>query len=608
MEALFTPEYKVLNELFGRDTKYTIPEYQRPYSWDCLGKSDKNNQVNVMWEDLINYFENNNPNPYFFGSMVLVGQSSTQDYIVIDGQQRLTTLTILFVSIKCFLQNSRDKVTDFQKDEIISYITKAIELIDDIIFNKKIFGAQVQEKKVKIEKISGFDYDNSLKIAMECGDIKKLDLSTATEEQKIVSSRYFDNRKYFEKQLTERFYTDDKFSYKNAEELNNFIEFLKQKVAIVRILASRFEVAYQIFEILNNRGLPLSNKDLFRNFIIKEFHELKLKNSAKYDSLNPNQNWTFLEDNYELDNDFISRWVESRKASNQQYSAFNDLKEIFKTYEDSLEKSAIESFYEDLTKDLDIYSKIKNTNTGNDVLDSKLQVILNAGNTTYSMNFLLSLFRQCEFNEQNEFEVGKILDIINVYERYLLYLLLGPSKRFSSKPIYAAIKALHNNNLDAVKNEFRLEDSETNKLKELINGEIKDNDIAKLLIAKYFWIFDAETADDDTVYMELNYNDSTLEHIIPQSPDSDSNWLTDFNDTFRKDMTYKLGNMTLLTQRKNSSAKNFSFDKKKEQYKKTKLALTSEIAEKDELTEDFFTHRQHKIVAVLLKDLQIDIG
>jgi hypothetical protein len=224
------------------------------------------------------------------------------------------------------------------------------------------------------------------------------------------------------------------------------------------------------------------------------------------------------------------------------------------------------------------------------------------------MNFLLSLFRHCQFNEENQCDVEKILDIVNMYERYLLYLLLGSSKRFSSKPLYAAIKALHSNNLDAVKSKFRLEDSETSKLKDLINGEIRDNDIAKLLIAKYFWIFDAETADDDTVYMELNYNDSTLEHIIPQSPDSDSNWLTDFNDTFRKDMTYKLGNMTLLTQRKNSSAKNFSFDKKKEQYKKTKLALTSEIAEKDELTEDFFTHRQHKIVAVLLKDLQIDIG
>ena len=47
METLFTPQYKVINDLFGNDIKYVIPEYQRPYSWDCIGRSDKNNQVNV---------------------------------------------------------------------------------------------------------------------------------------------------------------------------------------------------------------------------------------------------------------------------------------------------------------------------------------------------------------------------------------------------------------------------------------------------------------------------------------------------------------------------------------------------------------------------------
>ena len=52
----FTPEQKVLNDLFGNDITYIIPAYQRPYSWDCIGKSDKNNQVNIMWQDLIEFF------------------------------------------------------------------------------------------------------------------------------------------------------------------------------------------------------------------------------------------------------------------------------------------------------------------------------------------------------------------------------------------------------------------------------------------------------------------------------------------------------------------------------------------------------------------------
>jgi len=55
METLFTPEYKVLNDFFGNDMNYIIPAYQRPYSWESIGKSDKNNQVNVMWQYLIDY-------------------------------------------------------------------------------------------------------------------------------------------------------------------------------------------------------------------------------------------------------------------------------------------------------------------------------------------------------------------------------------------------------------------------------------------------------------------------------------------------------------------------------------------------------------------------
>ena len=60
------PEHKVINDLFAREVKYIIPEYQRPYSWDCLGKSDKNNQVNAMWDDLYSYFQEGKRDTYFF--------------------------------------------------------------------------------------------------------------------------------------------------------------------------------------------------------------------------------------------------------------------------------------------------------------------------------------------------------------------------------------------------------------------------------------------------------------------------------------------------------------------------------------------------------------
>lgn len=605
MDSLFTPEYKVLNELFGRDIKFIIPEYQRPYSWDCIGKSDKNNQVNVMWDDLIGYFNNENPNPYFLGSMVLVGNSSSQEYQVIDGQQRLTTLTILFVAVKCFLIKSKEKIHSERMHEISAYVEQAISLIDDIVFNKKIFGAKLQEKKVRIEKVSGHDYDSVLKIAMECGNMNDFNWSNVTEEQELVSKRYFANRDFLETKLSETFLTDNHFGYQNAERLNDFIEFLKHKVAVVRILASKFEVAYQVFEILNNRGLPLSNKDLFRNFLIKEFQALKVLDNEKYAAIDPHKKWMELEENYDLENEFISRWVESKKAANQQYSAFNDLKELYeKNYQNTLNQPKIEIFFKEIKEYLHYFTKITNFEINDKRINSKLLVILNAGNATYSMNLLLSLFRYCAFSDNMNAETQHRLSaFIGVYERYILYLLLGPSKRFSSKPIYDAVKALNNNNFEDAQKEFLLDAEETENFKELIHKPIKDNVLAKLLTAKYFWICDCEI--EDVVENYLNYENATLEHIIPQNPEKNTDWYA-LDDNFRKEMTYKLGNMTLLTKKKNSSAKNYGFDKKKTQYKQSKLTLTRDISTRERLDEAFFRNRHKEMVEKILTDLNID--
>ena len=74
----FTTEQKKLTDLLGINVSYIIPEYQRPYSWDCIGKSDKNNQINVFWQDLIDFYESKNPNIYFMGSMVVVGEAITR--------------------------------------------------------------------------------------------------------------------------------------------------------------------------------------------------------------------------------------------------------------------------------------------------------------------------------------------------------------------------------------------------------------------------------------------------------------------------------------------------------------------------------------------------
>jgi uncharacterized protein with ParB-like and HNH nuclease domain len=597
----FTTEQKVLEDLFGNNINYIIPEYQRPYSWDCIGKSDKNNQVNVMWDDLIDFYESKNPNIYFMGSMVVIGDSITRIYEVVDGQQRLTTLTILFTAIKCFLNEIYEKknIEAENQEDLLAFIKAAADNVDRLIFNEKRTGFyRNPEKKVKIQSTVGFNYDMVLKMVMECGDMDAsvIPLKNASNEQKEVTHRYFNNRQYFITQLKHKFLANGLFNYEQAEALEHFFDFLKNKITIIQIRSPKFDVAYQIFEILNNRGLPLSNKDLFRNFLISEFHLLKSSNEHKFAKIDPQQKWRDLEINYEFDAEFISRYVESKKGRKQQYSAFNDLQEIYKRdFKDSLVQQKIEAFYEDINAYLLNYAKILAPTFDNKQLKNCVILLTLSGNLSSISNLLLALFTKTSQEDD-------ILAFLKIFEKYVLHSSLSTTKRFNNKLIYHAITAINAGDLAGGMAVFALDASEQATLKQLLDAPIKDNDTAKLIIAKYYFALD-NAMPDDVVQQQLDISKATLEHIIPQTPDPATNWIRDFSTKFRTKYTYKLGNMTLLTQKMNSAAKNYDFAKKKNIYAQAKLAMTNAVGELQNIDEAFIENRHKNIVEVIVKDL-----
>lgn len=595
MEVKFTPEHKVINDLFAREVKYIIPEYQRPYSWDCLGKSDKNNQVNAMWDDLYSYFQDGKRDTYFFGSMVLIGNGN-RVYRVIDGQQRLTTTVLLFAAFKCFALNVKASLNHDQQ-ELLEFTNAVITEVDDLIFDKRRFGVVPLEKKVKIEKSGNFDFDEILHQAIDCGSFNKEAFKGVKPEQVIIAERYFKNKDYFVEKLQDCFLTDGKFTLDNAEKLNKFIDFIKNHVSVVRILTDSFEIAYHIFEILNNRGLPLSNKDLFRNFVIREFDALK-NGGTQYSSVDPTEKWTELESSFEIRDDFLGRWVESINARQQQFSAFNDLKEIYeRQYQDKFPKKKIELLYADIARDLGYFSTIINADVKDPFLKAKLKVVLNAGNSRYTLNFLLALWRKFDGREED------VASFTNAYEIFLLHKsLVG---RFVYGPVYGAIAAIKEGKyVEAIAALAPKEEKERLAL-ELMLGNL-DNESGKLLISKWVWLNEAKTENDDLVRQELFFDKASLEHILPQNPEKTSNWANDFSDDFKKENTYRLGNMTLLTSRQNAAARNFDFQKKKQTYAKTKLPATQELVNLKNISEQFIIDRHERIVLAILKDLGIE--
>lgn len=595
----FTPEHKQLSTIFGEGARYVIPSYQRPYSWESQGKSDKNNQVNNLWDDLIEFFEtnHNNADEYFIGSMVAISKTDDDGkyFEVVDGQQRITTLMILFGAMKCFLYKQKD-VSNTKTKPFQEFIERSIQEFEVLIYNKKTSGFSfVPELKLKINRDYGYDFNDYLNELIACknGESKKGN----TEENSQIILRYLSNYKFLLQQIESMFLDKDskEFTEQKAQSFSKFAQFLRIRVAMIVITTSSFGSAYFIFEVLNNRGLPLNNKDLTRNFLISEFIK------AKFNDIDAAKKWYELEDNYLFPSDFIGRWVESKKASQQQYSAFNDLEKLYKdNYKEGIDKRAIELFYDDFKTDLAYFDFFEDTlNIEDKCLAFKIEFLKKTNNIRYTTNFILSAMRYFGFDGKAN---DKFYELLDAYEMFVLYTLLKPYKRFSATTVYEAIDNLNNKKLDEAKERIKLSGIEKKELKGLLSGDISDNYIAKLLIAKYFWI--CECKIDDVVSVVLDFDKATLEHIFPQTPTGDTNWTDNkkFPKKFIEEYTYKLGNMTLLTHRVNATIKNGDFAAKKQpEYKKTKLGLTIRLGELQDIDAKYIKDRHTKITNKLIK-------
>lgn len=576
-----------MEEMFGANKTYIVPAYQRPYSWRCLGKTDQNNQVNRMWDDVWEFFSENGSDEteYFLGSMVVIQQQEARSFEVVDGQQRLTTLALLFAAMSCFLKSH------CENPALATFRDRSVSTLEKLLYNYSGV-ALVQTLKVKILRVAGFDYNDVVARAVRCEPSAGVTDSRYAE----IAQRYFDNRDYFIDRLKEHFLTDGELTIPDAERFNSFFTFLHVRVAIVLITTTSFDTAFMIFETLNNRGLPLTNLDLLRNLLLKELTEANVEDPPKA--------WTVLEEE-SLTEEFMGRWVESWRAQQQKSSAFNDLLKIYETdpaFQGLPGDPKVLRFYNTIRRDLCYFSLVAEprARVAYRAIRNKIRFFRVAGNERYSINLLLALFRALNY-AGDESEV--ILDFLCAYQRFMLYVLLAPGARFGSAKIYQAIGHIKAGRLDAAQHVFDLDADAADRLKGYLSGELRDNATARLILAEYVWHNEATT--DDVVEQELRWDEASLEHIIPQNPDATSQWLTDFDTSVRKELTYRLGNMTLLTTKMNAAAKNFDFSRKKEHYKKTLLPITRDLVAINTITPEVILRRHEQLVAGVLASLRL---
>jgi len=559
-------EYPISTIINDNDNnKYVIPKFQREYKWK---KEDCEN----IFNDLLD-----NDKGYFLGSIICINQGKDAFDItpleVIDGQQRLATISLTYAAIyNRFLKEMR-------KDD--EFIHEKITLKNRLILKNT-------KNELKLELSYQKNNLDDYKAILE-----ELKLYTDTKFKRplnLGNRRIYKTYQYLKKRISE---LDD------YDKLSAFLERLNSAM-LVKIEVESHADAFILFESVNNRGIPLSAMDIIKNKLLA-----KLENKEILSIDEAFNKWIKLVDNLE-DYSIQERFLR------QYYNSFRYKEEVgikgytkatrsnlIKIYEKLID-SDVNSIFNELIEKSKIYNSFIIPNEEGKYAKYRKDLIdlLHIG-AAPSYTLLIYLF-------SNHFDKEDLIhQSIEFLIKYFVRRNLtdSPGTRDLDNIFIELIKECENNkdhlNFDIIKNFLQKANrfSKSEEFKNLLEGPIyKINaPVARFILSKL-----EEGHKTKEIYVDLWEKDKnkkylwTIEHIFPQGKNIPKDWIdmiADGDETkakdLQKDWVHKLGNLTLTGY--NSKLSNFSFEKKRDRKDKSGnhigyrngLYLNKELKDKD---------------------------
>jgi uncharacterized protein with ParB-like and HNH nuclease domain len=526
------------------DFFYQIPDYQRPYSWDKDNLSD-------LIEDLTDAFNNNSDENYFCGSLVVVENKKEDRYDVIDGQQRLTTFTIIFCVFRDFFE---EKLSDKSKD----FINLSIQ-------------DKYEEGKEKLKFLTSETYQNKFQQTVIKG----------VKERKSDSNKYLKNA-YLLKNFIEERVREGRIS-----DVNKFAEWIFEKVVLTQIICPNQDTAIQIFNVLNDRGMPLSSVDILKSTLMQKLSDEDRKIFKA--------NWEKVKAKLEAEelsfDNLFNIYLYFLKATNPKTTLHKELLSTFKS-EDSLQ----------------LIHKLEN------FADSYIEVRQLENNYFYCLKYLRhsiyweSILTTAKYVEYENFD--ELLKLLVAY--YYQNWIIGATVARIKQPSFNILKALKRKaTINEIKSilEKNLENySTTDKYNEVI---------AQVGVYGYKWTkpvlllleyFSKDDSNQNFIPLDKKIE---VEHILPITIEEKYGWQNVFTEEERDEYTNALGNLTLLSKRKNIQARNYAFLEKKKAYKykdnvTTSLKLTTDVSDNEKWTSVEISKRQEKLIKELNKKLLLN--
>jgi uncharacterized protein with ParB-like and HNH nuclease domain len=551
MADAISAHHVVLEKIFSNDYQFYIPKYQRPYSWT-------EEQVSDLFADILFAssveIHNNEHSPYFLGSLVLIKNSSDSPISdVIDGQQRLTTISILISMMRHFVNDDQDKI-----------------LTNCLVQPMNSFKNTHRTYRLYLREQDKIFFREKIQEEFPITDLKTYDLGGFSDSQKNI----INNARYLYDQIESL----------SPKQRIDFISYLLYHCYLVVVSTTDMDSAYRIFSVMNTRGLDLTLTDVLKSLVLG-----KITDDSEQDK-------------------YTKIWEgEEEDLGRQRFQElFSHIRMILTKVRGK--STALKEFTDELLPAIEpkvfIDNYLKKYSDAFEVITKKNYV---SEKFMIEINSLLNWLSRIEFSDWVPPTIlffSKNLNFADRVHNYLVHmerltfgllaLRLDVNKRIAR---YAAILHMIENEDDlyAPNSPIFLTEDEKQSVRAVINGDIYNN----LRVRSYLLHRLDSLLTDGIVFHE--HKVITVEHILPQNPNAASNWVKEFpSEEIRNQWVHRLSNLVLLPKKKNSQASNLDFPEKLRTYflkdeKTVIFGLTAQLSGYSNWTLEILAERQIKL-------------
>ena len=546
-----------LVSIFSDSYRFEIPEYQRPYAWTT-------EQTGKLLDDLLYAMGDvesvSEASPHFLGSIVIIQKGLQPQAQIVDGQQRITTLTILL----CVLRELASEESD--RGDIHSYVHAPGRESAGIPGHYRL---AVRDREF---------FQNNIQ---QMGRLRSR-LERSPENLPDSQRRMLENARHLFNSLAGR----------EERQRKILMQFLAQRCYLVVVSASDQNSAYRIFSVLNDRGLDLSPTDILKADIIGALPESVRSQHTEI--------WEEIEEDFGRDR-FSDLFAHIRTISMKRRQRGT----LQQEFQDHVLKAVDRADF--VVKVLEPYAEAYATVTGASYASAggpgEVNTYLRYLNRLDNFDWIPPAMAFYRRNQDPEAFLRFVRDLERL--AYAMFIVRTPVNRRTSR--YADIlRAIdRKDDLHGVSSPLQLSSREIADVLSALDGPIGSlTPVRRTLLLR----LDSLLADEGVRYEHATIS---VEHVLPRNPERNSQWLRDFPDEEeREEWTDRLANLVLLSRTKNSQALNYDFNRKKTAYFQrggvVTFALTTQVVAESEWTPDVLQRRQRELISALKKEWRLD--